>query len=144
MKKIFSIIAISMAFAMTANADDRPVVFEQLPLAAQSFIKQYYPEDKISYATKDDDLILPDYTVVLVSGVKVVFENSGALEKVEAKKDGVPAGLVPVQIRDYVKNHYPGALIQEYEVGRRSYEVKLSNRLELKFNKNFMLIGIDD
>ena len=48
MKKIFSIIAISMAFAMTANADDRPVVFEQLPLAAKSFIKQYYPEDKIS------------------------------------------------------------------------------------------------
>ena len=144
MKKIFSIIAISMAFAMTANADDRPVVFEQLPLAAQSFIKQYYPEDKISYATKDDDLILPEYTVVLVSGVKVVFENSGALEKVEAKKDGVPAGLVPVQIREYVKNHYPDALIQEYEVGRRSYEVKLSNMLELKFNKNFMLIGIDD
>ena len=62
-----------MAFAMTANADDRPVVFEQLPLAAQSFIKQYYPEDKISYATKGDDLILPEYTVVLVIGVKVVF-----------------------------------------------------------------------
>ena len=144
MKKIFSILAISMAFAMTVKADDRPVVFEQLPIAAQAFIKQYYPEDRISFATKDDDLILPEYTVVLVSGVKVVFENSGALEKVEAKKDGVPAGLVPVQISEYVKNHYPDALIQEYEVGRRSYEVKLSNRFELKFNKNFIPIGIDD
>lgn len=144
MKKIFSIIAISVAFAMTAKADDRPVTFEQLPAAAQSFIKQYYPEDKISYATKDDDLILPDYTVVLVSGVKIQFENSGALDKIEARKEGVPGSLVPVQISEYVKNHYQDATIVEYEVGRRTYEVKLSNKMELKFNRNFILIGIDD
>jgi hypothetical protein len=29
-------------------------------------------------------------------------------------------------------------------VGRRSYEVKLSNGLELRFNRNFALVGIDD
>lgn len=144
MKKIFTIIAISMAFAMTAAADDRPVAFERLPAAAQSFIKEYYPGDKISYAVVDDDLIRPDYTVVLVSGVKIQFENNGALEKVEARKGGVPEGIVPVQVREYVKNHYPEASIVEYEVGRRTYEVKLSNRLELKFNRNFNLIGIDD
>lgn len=143
MKKVFTIIAISVAFALTAKADDRPVTFEQLPAVAQAFISQYYPEDAVSYATRDDDFVMPEYTVVLVSGVKIQFENNGSLEKISAK-NGVPSGLVPIQVRDYVDRHYRDVTIWEYEVGRRSYEVKLSNGMELKFNRNFALVGIDD
>ena len=56
----------------------------------------------------------------------------------------MPDGVVPVQIADYVKTQYPDSVIKEYEVGKSTYEVKLSNRLELKFNSNFILIEIDD
>lgn len=143
MKRILTILAVSMAFAMTAKADDRPVTFEQLPAVAQAFISQYYPEDAVSYATRDDDFVRPEYTVVLVSGVKIQFENNGSLEKISAKR-GVPSTLVPIQVKDYVDRHYRDVTIWEYEVGRRTYEVKLSNGMELKFNRNFALIGIDD
>jgi hypothetical protein len=118
-------------------------LYNQLPAPAQTFINANYPGEKISYATKDDDFILPDYNVMLANGVKIQFENSGALEKIESRA-GVPEELVPFQIRDYVKIHYPEAIFIEYEIGRRSYEVKLSNRLELKFNNNFQLIEVDD
>lgn len=143
MKRIFAIIAISMASLSIMKADDRPVTFAQLPAAAQAFINSNYPADKISYATVDDDLIRPDYNVVLVSGVRIQFEHSGALEKISSM-NGIPAELIPVQIRDYVKIHYPDAAFREFEIGRKSYEVKLSNRLELKFNRNFILVEIDD
>ena len=56
----------------------------------------------------------------------------------------MPAGLIPVQIREYVRHNYHDVAYVEYEVGRRTYEVKLSNGMELTFNKNFALIGIDD
>lgn len=144
MKRIFTFIAISLAAVMTAKADDRPVTFEQLPAAAQSFINNHFQSDRISYATVDDDLILPDYTVVLVSGVKIQFSNNGSLEKIDAKKAGVPEELIPVQILDYVKRHYQDVRFVEYEIDRRSYETKLSNGMELRFNKNFALVGIDD
>lgn len=143
MKKIFAILALSMAVLTVAKAGDRPVTFNQLPAPAQTFINTNYPDDKISFATVDDDLIRPDYSVVLVSGVRIQFNNDGSLEKIESKA-GVPEGLIPVQIRDYVKLHYPDAVFYEYEIGRRSYEVKLSNRLELKFNRSFYLVEIDD
>lgn len=143
MKKIFAILALSMAVLTVAKAGDRPVTFNQLPAPAQTFINTNYPDDKISFATVDDDLIRPDYSVVLVSGVRIQFNNDGSLEKIESKA-GVPEGLIPVQIRDYVKLHYPDAVFYEYEIGRRIYEVKLSNRLELKFNRNFYLVEIDD
>ena len=113
-------------------------------MAAQTFIKTHFPADKLSYATKDDDIIRPDYNVVLVSGVRITFDNSGALEKIETGNNPMPEALVPVQIRDYVKTYYPDARITEYEIERRHYDVKLSNRLELKFNRNFTLVGIDD
>ena len=143
MKKIFIVAAIVLASLQIVKADDRPVTFSQLPAPAQTFINTNYPDEKISYATKDDDFILPDYNVMLANGVKIQFEHSGALEKIESRI-GIHEDLVPFQIRDYVKMHYPDAIFVEYEIGKRSYEVKLSNRLELKFNKNFNIIEIDD
>lgn len=143
MKKIFAIAAIALASLQLLKADDRPVTFNQLPAPAQTFVNAHYAGEKISYATVDDDFILPDYYVMLANGVKIQFEHNGSLEKIEARA-GVPEDIIPYQIRDYVKVHYPDAVFVEYEIGKRSYEVKLSNRLELKFNKNFNLIEIDD
>ena len=144
MKNIIVIFAVAAASLTVAKADDRPVTYQQLPSAAQAFIAENYPADNISYASQDDDLILPDYTVVLVSGVKIEFNNDGSLEKIESKVDGIPAGIIPVQIREYVRHNYRDVAYVEYEIGRKTYEVKLSSGLELTFNSKFALIGIDD
>lgn len=143
MKRIFTVLAVAIASHSVMRADDRPVSFNQLPAAAQSFISMNFSDDSISYATVDDDIICPDYNVVLVSGLKIRFEHNGDLEGLECRT-GIPADMVPVQIRDYVRIHYPDAYFTGYEIGRRTYEVTLSNRLELKFNKNFYVIEIDD
>lgn len=143
MKRIFALLVIVTASLSVMRADDRPVTFAQLPAAAQAFINTNFPNDSISYATVDDDLVRPDYNVVLVSGMKIQFDHDGSMEKIESR-NGIPSDMVPVQIKDYVKTHYPDAYFTEYEIGRRSYDVKLSNRLELKFNRNFILVEIDD
>ncbi len=138
------ILALAVAiFSIACAAEDKPVTFEQLPTAAKEFINVNYPDEKMSYAFVDDDVIRPDYTVRLANGVEITFEHDGSLEKIETA-GGVPDGVVPVQISDYVKSNYPDAVILEYEVGRKEYEVKLSNRLELKFDSNFRLKGVDD
>ncbi len=143
MKRIITFFAIAIASLSIAKADDRPVTFTQLPAAAQTFINTNFPSEKISYATVDDDFIRPDYSVMLANGTKIQFNNNGLLEKIESRA-GIPVELVPVQLRDYAKLHYPDAVITGYEIGRKSYEIKLSNRLELKFNRNFILVEIDD
>ena len=127
-----------------SKADDKPISSDQLPAAARRFIEVNFPGEKISYATMDDDLFRPDYLVVLANGFKVTFDNSGRLEQVECHGKAIPSGIVPVQIAEYVKGHYPDAVITDYEVGRKTYEVKLSNRMELKFNSGFNIIEIDD
>lgn len=142
MKKILLIMSVVL-ISMACVAEDRPVVSDQLPAPAKEFLNVNYPGEKISYAVVDDDLIRPDYTVRLANGVEVQFDNSGALEKISART-GVPASVVPVQIADYVKANYPETIIIDYEVGRREYDVELTNGLELKFNSKFHIIGLDD
>jgi len=142
MKKIIfamSVVLISMACV----AEDRPVVYEQLPAPAKEFINANYPGEKVSYIVVDDDIVKPDYTVRLANGVEIQFENSGALEKISART-GVPAAVVPVQIADYVKANFPDAVVVEYEIGRRDFSVDLSNGLELRFNGKFKLVELDD
>ena len=144
MKNIFATLFISLAFITLAKADDKPATYDQLPAAAKTFIAENYSADQISYITVDDDIILPDYTVMLQGGVKIEFENNGSLSKISSSQNGIPAEIIPMQIRDYVRRNYPDAAYVSYEIDRNSYEVTLSNRLELKFNSRFALVEIDD
>lgn len=131
------------AFAAALSADDRPMAFEKLPVAAKEYIQTNFPGEKTTMVTKDDDLIFADYTVMLSNGIKLEFEHSGTLTQISSP-NGIPAELVPVSIRNYVQAHYPDAGYLDFEIGKRTYEVKLTNRMELKFNNNFHIIEIDD
>lgn len=131
------------AFAAALSADDRPMAFEKLPVAAKEYIQTNFPGEKTTMVTKDDDLIFADYTVMLSNGIELEFEHSGALTQISSP-NGIPAELVPVSIRNYVQTHYPDAGYLDFEIGKRTYEVKLTNRMELKFNNNFHIIEVDD
>lgn len=143
MKKILIISAALFMFAAIAKADDKPISADQLPDAVKTFIKANFPTENILYASKEDGLLYPDYEVVLANGVHAEFYSDGALKSIESK-DGVPADLIPIQIVEFVKVRYPDAYFVQYEVDRRRFEVKLSNRLELKFSRNYNLMEIDD
>ncbi len=144
MKRIFTFLVCLSAFFVIASADDRPVTFEQLPAEAKSFINDNYKGVKIIYSTKDDDFFRPDYNVMLTNGILLEFNYSGSLKKIEAKKGSISKSLIHEGIKDVVEQHYPGAEYLEYEIGKRTYDVKLSNRLELKFDKSFHIIEVDD
>jgi hypothetical protein len=144
MKRIFVILAGLLAIASVSKADDRPVRFEELPKAAQKFVKVNFPDNIVLYASKDDDIMFPEYEVGLDNGINIDFRNDGQLEKIQARQTGVPAAIIPVKIREYVTAHYPGVKILEYEVDRNGYEIKVSNGLEMKFSLTFHLVEIDD
>lgn len=138
---ILTMIGVALT-ASIAVADEKPVTYEQLPTPAKTYIESNFNGEKVTLTTKEDDLFLPDYTVLLADGTKLEFTNSGKLKQVSSK-NGISPELIPVTIRDYVSAHYPDAGYLDFEIGRKTYEVKLTNRMELKFNRNFHVIEID-
>ena len=144
MKRMIIAATLMLVALSSAVADDKPITFDKMPQAAQNFVKTNYPDVEVALTTVDDDIVNPEYKVALVNGVVIEFKNDGRLESIKTRTGNIPEGIIPVQIIEEVKRHYPESVITEYEVGRYSYEVKLSNRMELKFNSNFKLVEIDD
>ena len=92
----------------------------------------------------ESGLFEKSYDVVFNNGEKVEFDRKGNWTEIDCKMSSVPAGLVPAKIAQYVKSTYPGTKILQIEKDDSQYEVKLSNRLEVTFNRNFQVVDIDD
>ncbi len=131
--------------SLIAYADnERPISAAQLPAAARQFIEQHFPESKIMLAKRESDLMKKSYEVLFDDGCQIEFDGQGAWKEIDCKRTAVPSEAVPEAILDQVRRHYPEVLIVKIERDRRGYEVKLSNRLELTFNRAFDLVDIDD
>ena len=130
--------------SVTCLADDKIIPVEQLPASAKTFVKKYFPQATIEYATKDTEFMDTTYEVRLSDGTEVDFDKKGNWDNVDCKTKAVPASLVPAAIAQYVKAHYPNTVIVKIDKERSGYDIELSNDLDLKFNSKGKLIGIDD
>lgn len=145
MKKIVALL-FSLLFVCTAAHadDDRSIQFNQLPAKAQEWVKQHFPTEKVALAKKDTDLFDKTYEVIFVSSIKVEFNKDGSWKEVNCQYSAVPEAIIPPAIIRYVKTNYPDQQVVKIEKDTRDYEVKLSGGLQLKFDKKFNLIDIDN
>lgn len=148
MKKILATLLCTFAVVFAANAEDKPINLTQLPAVSQQFIKKHFSDKQFSYATKDTDLFDGEYKVVFADGDKVEFDSKGNWNDVECRQsaEGVPAAIIPASIQKYLTQHYKTAKVVDIEYDkefRSMYEVKLNTGLELKFDKQGTLVGID-
>ena len=128
----------------SALADDKAIDFSQLPAAAQSFIQSDFSTSEISFITKDTELLDTTYDVHFTDGTKVEFNSKGEWKEISCKKSEINLKYVPKQILSTVGSKWPKAEIRKIERYKQGYEIELSNRLELKFDKKFRLLEIDD
>lgn len=144
MKKWILMISCLVALHFGAQAgNDKMINVNQLPASSQQYLKKYFASDKVAYAKVDQDWLDKDYKVIFTNGNKVEFDKQGQWKEVDCKYTQLPAGIVPKAIADYVQSNYPNVKMLKIERDSRSYEVKLDNRLELKFDLQFRLTEID-
>lgn len=132
-------------FGLMAHADnDKPIDVASLPTAARQFIDKYFAGEKIAMAKQETGLMSRTYEVVFASGKHIGFDSKGAWDEVDCGKAAVPDGIVPKPIVEYVTATYQQERIVKIDKDRKEYEVRLSNGLELTFDKRYKLIDIDD
>lgn len=124
--------------------NDKVISKNQLPAQAQSFLNENFADVKISYAKQETDFIERSYEVVLADGTKLEFTKKGNWKEVDCRYSEVPSAIVPAPIKNYINENYSDSRVLKIERDSRGYEVKLSNKLELKFNNDFKIVDIDD
>ena len=142
MKQIKFFLAAIMCILVSnvAMADDTPIPVEQLPAAAKTFVQTNFQGKRIIYAEKDWN----SYECRLDDGTKIEFNRKGNWKKVDCHMVAVPAAIVPATIQQYVETSFPGNIITKIDKERYGYDIELSNDIDLKFNYQGMIIGMDD
>ena len=138
MKKIIiafvAIVCFGLSTAMAQNTNP----------AITQFVEQFFPKATVQMVMPDED----DIDVVLNDYTKIEFKLNYEWKKVDCEHSttftSVPATLVPEQITAYVNANFPNATIKKLEKKYMGWEIELNNGLELKFNKNFKVMEIDD
>lgn len=146
MKKILFVLATILTFGVSNVLADNDKIIKksELPAQAQMFINEYFPGVEITYAKLERDFLERTYEVVLADGTKLEFNGKGEWREVDCRYAEVPAAIVPQPVKAYIKKGYPTEKILKIERDRGNYELKLSNRYELTFNKDFNIVDIDN
>lgn len=148
MKKIlFAAAALLLAGATTAiyaDGRERPITLDKLPVASQTFLKTHFADLTLAYAVEDPQFIGSEYEVTYTDRTEVDFRSDGEWSSVERKYAPVPASIVPAEIAEYVAGSFNGQTVRKIERDKFSWEVELSNGLEIKFDRQFQVIDIDD
>lgn len=148
MKRIMRILMIAiccmMSFNIVANAgNDKPINVNELPAKAQTLLSKHFKGQKVMLATIESGVVSRSYDVVLRNGTKLEFDKKGNLTEIDCKQGIVPSQLIPLPIKNYLKENYKGEAVRKIEWNKKEYEVELANGIDLTFNKHFQLIDID-
>lgn len=149
MRKEFRIRLVALLSLLVISAsvfadNDKPISFNELPMAAQQIINNNFKGKKIALTTVETGLLDKGYDVVFVDGAKLEFDKKGHWTNIDCGKSAVPAALIPAKIASYVKDTYSGQSIIKIDKDNKEYEIELSNGLEITFNKNFKVVEIDN
>lgn len=145
MKKLLLLFVCLFTIQSVVRAnDDKPIKVDQLPQPAQQFVKSHFSDSKVAMAKMETDWFDKSYDVIFTDGNKVEFDKQGNWKEVNCKCSAVPASVIPAAIRKYISENYPDAKVLKIERDKKEYEVKLSNKWELKFDLQFNLIDIDN
>lgn len=142
--RLLVVLTTLLASATLVSCKETIITADQLPSAAQAFLKEYFPDAAVSYAKKDRELSGTTYEVVLQDRTKIDFNAKGEWDTVKCKAAAVPSSLVPAPIAEYVRSQFPGQIIVKIDREPYGHEIELGSDLELKFDKKGKLMTIDD
>lgn len=142
MKK--AILVMVICIGTLAFAQDKSITYNELPKTSQNFITNNFDVKSIQQITVDNDITSKDYEVYFSNGTKLEFDSKGVWKEIDGKSNAVSPKFISKKMQTYLTANYPNTEIKKIERDSKKIEVKLSNGLELKFDKAGNFIKIDD
>lgn len=122
-----------------------------IPQNILDYVSQNYPNNVITGWELDDNL----QQIKLNNGLELDFDLNGAFvgigddddDDYDETEEVIPVGEIPSEITTYINTHFPSnsvvSAIMETEGTIVTYDITLTDSVELEFNSLFEIIAID-
>lgn len=122
-----------------------------IPQNILDYVSQNYPNNVITGWELDDNL----QQIELNNGLELDFDLNGAFvgigddddDDYDETEEVIPVGEIPSEITTYINTHFPSnsvvSAIMETEGTIVTYDITLTDSVELEFNSLFEIIAID-
>ena len=144
MKRMMFLICMFLMMGTTYSMADNGYVvgIQQLPATAQEVITKCFADKTLLTILKERN----EYEVIFNNGEKIEFNKKGEWTEVSCHTTQVPDILIPNPIKMRIMADFSNTRIVKIDRSRngKKYEVKLSNGLEVEFDKNFNVKKVDD
>jgi len=140
MKKVF--LMTLAAFMIVSCNKEEAILMDELPANVLGFVEAHYDGKTILHVVKELDNLKTYYHVYLDNGTKLDFNRHGSIMKIEGLEK-IPDTIIPQLILDYVQANYSSEFIRGWEVEDATQDVKLSNDIDLEFDKNGIFLRIN-
>src|SRR5690606_2135996 len=134
---ILIISAIAFFISGGLNAQKNNISKDDLPHRAQSFLANYFSNERLVQAEKDMDGFKTHYEIKLSNGTELEFDEKGYWKEIDGKdKVAIPQEFIPKKISQYITQHFAPHRVSKIEKDRNKYEVELTNGMDLEFSLN--------
>jgi len=144
MKRMMFLICMFLMMGTTYSmaGDGYVVGVQQLPAPAQEVMTKCFADKTLLTILKERN----EYEVIFNTGEKIEFNKKGEWTEVSCHTTQVPDILIPNPIKMRIMADFSNTRIVKIDRSRngKKYEVKLSNGLEVEFDKNFNVKKVDD
>jgi len=144
MKRMMFLVCMFLMMGTTYSiaGDGYVVGIQQLPATAQEVMTKFFADKTILTILKERD----EYEVIFNNGEKIEFNKKGEWTEVSCHTTQVPDILIPNPIKMRIMADFSNTRIVKIDRSSngKKYEVKLSNGLEVEFDKKFNVIKVDD
>ena len=144
MKRMMFLICMFLMMGTTYSmaGDGYVVGVQQLPAPAQEVMTKCFADKTLLTILKERN----EYEVIFNTGEKIEFNKKGEWTEISCHTTQVPDILIPNPIKMRIMADFSNTRIVKIDRSRngKKYEVKLSNGLEVEFDKKFNVIKVDD
>lgn len=144
LSKLAFLFAFSQLPFTGAWAYNKTLTCKDLPQKSLDFIEQYFPEEDMTTIYMERDFLEVRYNVILSNETNIEFFRNGEWKEINCKTSEVPDEFIPEEILVKIDQMYSDATIISIDRDNNEYDIKLSNGVDMTFDKKFNLTDFDD
>ena len=129
---------------MMFSVANNNVFADQLPMTIKSFVSNHFQNRSIESAEKNVNSKQFKYELTLNDGTLLNFNDQGEWTMATNIVEGVPTSIYPSAINNFVDSCFSETKIVTITKKSDGYVVVLSNNLNVKFNNEGLIYGLNN